>query len=110
MIYVYFRRLTVYLKGCRAELQTFLHVLLQLVLDAYLLFFGQRGHWESPDHCLLPYWTHNKDQHHITDMIAAASYPCNKVKQLLWFFFVFVTSCIDRWQVHVNKKRERDSE
>lgn len=49
---------SVYLKRCRAELQAFLHVLLQLVLDADLLLFGQCGHWEGSDHCLLPHWTH----------------------------------------------------
>lgn len=52
------REFHVYLKWSGAELQAFLHVRLQLVLDADLLVFGQSGHWESSDHCLLPHWTH----------------------------------------------------
>lgn len=54
-----------YLKWCRAKLQALLHVLLQLVLDADLLLFGEWGHRKSSDDCLLPHC--NTDQHHIND-------------------------------------------
>lgn len=54
-------QLVVHLEGRRAELQTFLHVLLKLILDADLLFFGQCGHWKSSDHCLLSNWLNREN-------------------------------------------------
>lgn len=49
-------RVRVYLERSGAQLQALLHVLLQLVLDADLLLFGERGHWEGSDHDLLAHW------------------------------------------------------
>lgn len=49
-------RVRVYLERSGAQLQALLHILLQLVLDADLLLFGERGHWEGSDHDLLAHW------------------------------------------------------
>lgn len=61
--------LSVYLKRSGAELQALLHVLLQLILDADLLLFGERRHWEGSDHRLLAHWTKagNTNQQGITE-------------------------------------------
>lgn len=49
-------RVGVYLERSGAQLQALLHVLLQLVLDADLLLFGERRHREGSDHDLLANW------------------------------------------------------